>query len=304
MVADRFIDVAAFACASCHRGPGRVPRLKARCGAGLAEMIVALTLSAVVSAAAAAALTSTERYVRRSRSTSEARRTVREAAAVLASELRAASSDSVRTRGDTAVDFQGMIGVSVICVSSGTVLVLPPEVAASGVPYSTWRAAPEAGDVVSVFDTTGGGAWRTSIVDSSSSPSNGAGCKPSSGLMSQADSAARRPVTRVVLRSSLPAAVATVGAPVRVSRPGRYALTRAADGSWSLSYRRCTGSCGVAQPVAGPFAAPSDSGIVFASVAGVSSIQVALRAYSSDTAAPRVSDTLRVTLRNRALGAP
>ncbi len=302
--ADGLIDVAAIVCAAGHRGPGRVSRVKARRGAGLAEMIVALTLAAVVSAGVATALTSTERYVRRSRSTSDARRIVHEAEALLASELRAASSDSVRTRGDTAVDFLGMVGVSVTCVSSGTVLVLPPDVAASGMPYSSWRAAPEAGDIVSVFDTAGGGAWRTSIVDSSSTPSNGAGCKPSSGLMSQADSAARRPVTRVVLRSSLPVSVASVGAPVRVSRPGRYALTRAADGSWSLSYRRCTGACGVAQPVAGPFAAPSDSGIVFTSVAGASSIHVALRAYASDAAAPRVSDTLRVTLRNRAVGAP
>jgi len=48
--------------------------------------------------------------------------TVREAEAVLASELRAASSDSLLVRGDTAIDFLGLVGVSVVCVSSGAVL--------------------------------------------------------------------------------------------------------------------------------------------------------------------------------------
>lgn len=282
-----------------------MPRLRARRGAGLAEMIVALTLSAIVSAATVAALAGAERYMRRSRAASDARRTLREAESVLASELRAAASDSVRVRGDTAVDFLGLVGVSVVCVTSGTVLVLPPDVAAGGLPYSSWRASPETGDVVAVFDTASGGAWRTAVVDSASTRTDGAGCKPSSGLLSAADSAARRPVMRVVLRSSLDTAAAIVGTPVRVLRNGRYALTRAADGSWSLSYRRCTGSsCGVAQPVAGPFAAPSDSGLVFTNVASESRIEAFFRTLSTGSAeAPRESALLRVTLRNRGPGA-
>ena len=181
---------------------------------------------------------------------------------MLATELRSALSDSVRVRGDTAVDFLGLVGVSVVCVVSANVLMLPPDVASAGAAYSSWRATPESGDVLSVFDTAGAGGWRAAVVDSASPPVNGGGCNPSSGLLSTADSIARRPFTRVVLRAPL-TPVPLVGAPVRVARPGRYALTRAADGSWSLSYRRCTGSCGVAQPVAGPFAAPSDSGLVF-----------------------------------------
>jgi type II secretory pathway pseudopilin PulG len=282
-----------------------MPGLKTRRGAGLAEMIVALTLSAIVSAAAATALAGTERYMRRARATSDARRVLREAGSVLASELRAVSSDSLRVRGDTAVDFLGLVGVSVVCVSSGNVLVLPPDVAAGGLPYSSWRASPEAGDVVAVFDTANGGMWRAAVVDSASTRTDGAGCKPSSGLLSPADSAARRPVTRVVLRSSLDSSVAIIGTPVRVMRSARYALTRAADGSWSLSYRRCTtSSCGVAQPVAGPFAAPSDSGLVFTNVAGESRIEVAFRTLSTGSAATAESARLRVTLRNRVSGAP
>ncbi len=274
-----------------------------RRGAGLAELIVALALAAVVSAAGIAALKATERYMQRTRATSDARRTLREAESVLATDLRSALSDSLRVRGDTAIDFYGEIGVSVVCVVSGAVLILPPDIAASGAPYSSWRAEPEAGDLLSVFDTAGAGVWRAAIVDSASMPVNGGGCKPSSGLLSVADSVARRPFTRVVLHGSIiPAPL--VGAPVRVSRPGRYALTRAADGSWSLSYRRCTGSCAVAQPVAGPLAAPSDSGLVFQSDIAAQRVDVFLRAPAPPGLVSGETAVLRVAVRNRAAGIP
>jgi hypothetical protein len=226
-----------------------------------------------------------------------------EAEAVLASELRSASADSIRVRGDTAVDFAGIVGISVACVSSGNVLVLPPDAAAGGNPYTNWRASPEAGDVVAVFDTTAGGGWLTVAIDSAGTRTDGAGCKPSSGLMSASDSVARRPATRIVLHSSLTPAVA-VGAPVRVQRNGRYALTRSTDGSWSLSYRRCAPApCGTAQPVVGPFAAPADSGLVFTNVASESRVDVAIRTFSLP-GAPVESGILRVVFRNRAAGSP
>jgi hypothetical protein len=281
-----------------------MPGLKARRGAGLAEMIVALTLAAIVSVAGATALAGAERYTRRARGASDARRTLREAEAVLASELRAAPSDSLRIKGDTAVDFLGLVGVSVICVSSGVVLVLPPDAAAGGYPYSSWRAAPEAGDILAAFDT-GSGVWRTAVVDTASTRTDGEGCTPSSGLLSPADSVARRPVTRVVLRSPLASGAAWAGSPLRVVRSARYAITKAADGSWSLSYRRCTGSsCGVAQPVVGPLAAPGDSGLVFADTAIGARVDVSLRTPAPRPGAPRESAALRVALRNRTAGVP
>jgi hypothetical protein len=278
--------------------------MKSRLGAGLAEMIVALTLSAIVSAAGATALASAERYARASRATADARRTLREAAAVLTSDLRVAPSDSVRVRGDTALDFLGLVGVSAVCVSSGAVLVLPPDVSSSGMPYSSWRTVPETGDILALFDTAGAGGWKTAIVDSAAAQTNAAGCRPSSGLMSSADSVAHRPVTRVVLQTSFSPAVAIVGAPVRVLRSGRYALTRAADRSWSLSYRRCAGSsCAVAQPVAGPFAAPADSGVVFGGDPSKASVDVFLRTPPA-AGRPGESAQLHLAFRNHATGAP
>lgn len=279
-------------------------RLKARCGAGIAELLVALAMSAVVSAAGAMALATTERYMRRARATSDARRMIQEAMAVLEADLRGAASDSVRLRGDTALDFLGVVGVSVVCFAKGTTLVLPSELAAGGNPYTVWRGSPEAGDIVALFDTAAGGRWRTAIVDTAGTRSDGAGCSPSTGLISVADSVARRPVTRVMLQTPLDSAATLVGAPVRIVRSGRYALTRAGDGSWSLSYRRCTPSCGVAQPVAGPFAAPADSGLVFTSIPGESRVDAALRALTVAPGVPAERGVLRLTLRNHATGAP
>lgn len=282
-----------------------MPGLNIRRGAGLAELIVAMSLSAIFAIAATTAMAGAERYMRRARATSDSRRAVREAAAVLASDLRAAPLDSLRIRGDTAVDFLGLVGVAVVCVRSGSIVVLPPDAAADGRPYSSWRAPPEAGDVVAAFDTSGGGAWRAAVVDSAAERADGAGCVPSSGLVSSADSAARRPVMRLVLRSSLDSAAVRVGAPVRVVRGGRYALTRAADGSWSLSYRRCAGpTCGVAQPVAGPFAAPVDSGLQFTLVTSESRVEAAIRTPRLAQQPGQASTLLRLTLRNRELGTP
>ena len=277
-----------------------MPRMTLRCGAGLVEMIVALVLAAIVSAAGASALAGAERYARLARGEAAARRTLRDAQAVLASELGAAASDSVRVRGDTAVDFLGLVGVSVVCVSSGAVLVLPPDVASTGYPYSSWRASPEPGDLVAVFDSSSGGVWHAAIVDTATTRTDGAGCTPSSGLLSAADSVARRAVQRVVLKTALAPTAARVGSPVRIVRSARYALTHSGDGSWSLSYRRCDGfSCGAAQPVAGPLAQPRDSGLVFAQEAGGGGLNARLRTPPPAAGAPQQSGAVQIALRNR-----
>lgn len=274
-------------------------RLTPRTGAGLPEMIVALSLAAIVSVAGATALLGAERYARVASAASSARRTLREAEAVLASDLRASAADSIRVRGDTALDFTSLVGVSVTCAVSGKSIVLPPDAASGGYPYTAWRASPEAGDILAVFDTANGGTWRTATVDSAASRADGAGCTPETGLLSPADSAARRTATRLVLRVSLGAL--DIGSPVRIARPARYALTHSADGTWSLSYRRCDGgSCGVAQPVAGPLT--GGSGLLFTAAAGAPELVARLRALPAGRQV--FSDTIHIALRNRGTGAP
>ena len=80
--------------------------------------------------------------MRHARATSDARRMIREAKSVLASELRAAPSDLGASLVATPPcgTSSNHVGVSVVCVSQGALLVLPPDVAAGGYPYTcTWE---------------------------------------------------------------------------------------------------------------------------------------------------------------------
>lgn len=276
-----------------------------RAGATLAELLVALTITAVVAAAGSVALLAAERQFRATAVSSDDERALRDAETVLRAELRAADRDSILLRGDTAVEFFTHVGASVGCVLSARLLVLAPEQSSTGFPYSVWRATPSPGDVVLVADSATAGGWFRAAIDSSASRSDGAGCRPGSGLMTPADSASHVPATRLVLSRELPAG-AVMAAPVRVLRRGRYALVKGSDKSWALSFRTCDGPgiCGPSQPVVGPLAASSDSGLVFRydSVAGTLSID--LRAPRRTNGARAPSRRLLVPLANHRTHAP
>lgn len=278
----------------------RAPR-----GAALSELVVALALATLVSAAAVAVMAGAERYLRRTGDLAEDRRVVREAESTLAAELRAAAADSVRVLGDTAAEFPGVVGTSVACVVAPGSLVLPPATASAPPAFSVWRSTPASGDLVVAFDSTSPGGWRTAIVDSTETRADGAGCTPATGFVTSADSALRRPVTRVFHSPALPAGVA-VGAPVLLLRWGRYVLTRGTDRSWSLSYRPCDPLlvCGASQPVAGPLGAAADSGLSFAVDPFAKRVQATIRSSRRATGAPPVVRRLLLTLRNHAAGAP
>lgn len=241
----------------------RMPRIAAavhRRGATVAELVVALALSALLAALGGAALVAIERYVRSTNASDTDQRVLREAAAVLEGELRAAMPDSIVVRGDTAADLLAGVGVSVLCVGAPGVWVLPTDDPSATTPLTVLRSTPSAGDVAAIFDRAAG--WHTTLVDSTQWRTDGAGCSTSGGFRSLADSLARRRVLVLRLRDTLSA---RTGAPIRLFRRGRYALTRSTDGSWGLSWRACSALvvCGSAQPVAGPLASPGERGLVF-----------------------------------------
>ncbi len=277
---------------------------RARRGAVLAELMVAFTLAMLVAAGAVAVMAGAERYLRRSGDLSDGRRALREAESALAAELLVAAADSLRVLGDTAASFLGLVGTSVACVTAPGELVLPPATASATPPYTVWRVNPASGDLVFAFDSTAGGTWRTAIVDSVAVRTDGAGCTPVSGFLSAADSASRYPVTRIFLSPALALGVG-IGAPVRLLRWGRYVLTRGADRTWSLSYRDCLGAlvCGPSQPVVGPLAAASDTGLAFSVDPLAAHIHVTIRTAPHGGAA-RETRKLNLTLRNRAAGWP
>ncbi len=276
-------------------GVNRPPRV----GTTVVEVVIAFVLAALLAALGGTALVATERHVRNAVAGSGDRRTLREAQSVLATELRTAAAEEITLRGDTAADFLGVVGLSVACVSSGTLLVLPSSVSTNSRPFTIWRSPAAAGDQIAAFDTTPPAAWRTARVDTVTSRSDGAGCSSSTGFRTTADSIARRAVTQLRLDRAL--AVGT-GAPVRILRAGRYMLHFGSDKSWSLAYRSCDplGVCGSAQPVVGPLATARDSGLSI-SVSGVDPVLIiSVRAPSSPTATG-ISQRAVIALRNHAI---
>ena len=279
---------------------GLRPACHRRSGIALAEMLVALALCAALAAGAALALTGAERYVRRTQWQRDDQRALRDAELILRTDLRAAAADSLRVLADTAVEFMAVVGSSVVCATSSRVVVLPPDSVAAGDAFSVWRVAPEVGDALVAWDTTAGGAWRLAVLDSVGWRADGAGCVPSTGFLTAADSVARTPVFRVHTDRALAAGVVP-GSPVRVERRARYVLVRGADGLWALSYRRCAvaGGCGASQPVVGPFASPADSGFVVGVSPGRETLEILLRAPAHTGLTSRAAVELRLSLRNR-----
>lgn len=257
--------------------------MTSRRGAVLAELIVALVITGVVAALAAAAMVAAERHLRAGSGASDAARLEQEVELVLRSEIRGALGDSLVARGDTAIELLAHVGSSVLCSWSGRTVTLPPSQSTSGTPLSRWRYTPAAGDFLYLFDTLANG-WQRFAVDSAATRVDAAGCPPATGYALRSDSVLRRPVMRVVLTTAVPPTV-LVGTPVRLARRGRWGLVRGTDKSWELAYRSCDlpGHCGASQPVAGPLAAPADSGLRFRLLAP-GRVELAIRSAAASSA--------------------
>jgi len=271
-------------------------RTATRPGAILAELIVALLLASIAAAIGGGILVAAERRTRRDATADRAGQTVRDLTRLLSSEIGAALPESVTVRGDTALDLHAHVGVSVLCARSAGAVVLPGTSTSAGVPFSFWRQPPEAADLLVVWDTSGGGRWQSIVVDSAVLAPDGAGCGTTSGFRTAADSQSRVATMRIFSSQAIPMGVPP-GAPVRVYRPVRWTLYRGSDQSWSLGYRRCPrGQCGTVQPVAGPLAASSDSGLWF-SARSRGTVVVMMRAAAPPASAAQKTVMVTIAVR-------
>lgn len=262
-----------------------------RRAATLAELVVALSLAALLYALGGVALLTVERRQRQASAVGAGRRAVHETIAVLGEELRGV--DSLTLRGDTAVDLLAMVGTSVVCARTAAAVVLPPATAESGLPFTSWRVEADVADVVALFDASAAHWWYAAADSVADAPADA--CSPVTGMVSPRDSANRVRSVRLKLDRPPPAGVGA-GAPVRVLRRGRYLLHRGADGSWGLAYRRCTGAagCAAAQPVTGPLAPTGDGGLSFALSPDGSRLDIVVRAPRRAGGAP--GDSERVAM--------
>jgi type II secretory pathway pseudopilin PulG len=221
----------------------------------VAEALVSVILLGLVGGLVAAALAAQQRSAREFAELRAAHADMRDAAAILARELRATAiaGDTLRLATDTAVEFFSPVLTGVAC--GGTAdgkLYLTPLRTQDPVGLTSLIATPDTGDVAWVWlsDSVGGnGVWlRHQLRGYAESAVYICDPRLTSGSA---------PVPVLTLPGDATDIVA--GAPVQVVRRGRYSVYRSADGRWYLGYRRCnalgTSVCGTVQPVAGPYRA-------------------------------------------------
>ena len=230
-----------------------------RRGSSLIELTVVIVLLAVIGTATLGVVVHQERFYREQASAIDSRATVRDAASLLQSELRALTpaDGDLYAIGPGAVDFRATLAQSVICTisPSRTQITIPPEHLAAGAPLTWLGTQPEQGDTLLVLTARSalGDAWDRHVL--TSAPASGGSCPTSSGLTTSLAEASA--ALTLSLSAPLDTAIAA-GALVRVVRRARYELYRASDSRWYLGYLDCLSSratpCNTVQPAAGPFA--------------------------------------------------
>ncbi|HEY4953702.1 MAG TPA: type II secretion system protein [Gemmatimonadaceae bacterium] len=235
----------------------------ARAGFTLVELIAATTIAAVVGSALMLTLRRQERFYRAAAEVLQVRAQLRDAADVLAADIRgtAVARYGFPLMTDSAMELFSTIGSSVACRAPvGRTIFLPPVVLAGAPGLTSLLASPDTGDVALIYAIPAGvpdsGRWMEFRISAFGSRSLASSCPPDTGFTSAADAAAGQPGYAVTL-SDIPSPSVRKGAPIRFIRRARYSLYRSSDNNWYLGYRRCNAVgrsiCGTIQPVSGPY---------------------------------------------------
>jgi hypothetical protein len=234
-----------------------------RRGFSTAELLVAVVFGGVIAASVVTVLRKQQRFFAGAATLVERRVSLRDATAILQSELRALSpaGGDVLAYSDSALEIRTTIGAAIACdtLIDGTGIDLAPARVAPAVTLAGFSTTPQAADIALVLDpgvTPGpvGEAWVGLEIASATTVANACLTSP------LVDAVRDATTSRLRLRFNgvrVPAGVRP-GAFVRVLRRARYRLYRASTGEWYLGYAEWDGTAfGVVQPVSGPFASYS-----------------------------------------------
>src|SRR5947208_7551703 len=117
-----------------HRAPSR------RAGFTLIELVIAMVLMSLVGGAIVKLLLQQQRFYNSTTDLIQTRQQIRQAAAMLPSDLRGISSvgGDISSMSDSALEFRSAFGGSVVCVNACGTLSTVQRVIASGSPMSNW----------------------------------------------------------------------------------------------------------------------------------------------------------------------
>jgi prepilin-type N-terminal cleavage/methylation domain-containing protein len=237
--------------------------VRAHRGLSLIELIVAITLAALVGSTLFITLRRQQRFYSSATEMIQVRAQLRDAADVLAADIRSAAVAryGLPLMTDTALELFATIGSSVVCATpSGPTLFLPPASLTSGTALTSFLASPDTGDLALIYAMPGAdpdsGRWIESAIAGFATRAVSTSCPATTGFTAAADAVPGRSGYAVTFPATVPATVRK-GAPVRFLRRGRYSLYRSSDGEWYLGYRRCNAVgrsvCSTIQPVSGPY---------------------------------------------------
>ncbi|MEQ1691054.1 MAG: hypothetical protein ABMA00_07215 [Gemmatimonas sp.] len=268
---------------------------RARQGLSLVEVLVALPLIALLGVVAVRLLLAVYQQTLQVEGAIGAAREVRHAASVLAAELRVIRPVDLVAWSDTAVEFEGTVGVGITCAwhPGRTQLLLLGADSATRLPdalSTTWNQPPQPGDRV--------GYWLAGASPTDSLRAAEGTVRAIASSQDCAQSPLIRSRTLATLRLTLLDSIAgnvATGTPVRVTRRTRFSLYRAGDGDWYLG-RRTRSAIGwdVVQPVAGPLQSARDRGLEL----HVHDQQGSLLDSTAAAAATRASIVLRAPRRS------
>lgn len=303
------------------------PRLTARAGFSLVELMVTLVLFGIVMAAATQAIVRQQRFYRGAGELLDMRTHLRQGITMLTADLRSVypADGDVHTWSPSAIGFRSIVGSSIICLkASATTVVVPPRTLVQNNALSTWLTLPTVGDSVMVYDEgrevgNADDAWRRHAITAVSVVNGSNACLPATGYTVSSD---LRPSTRFTLSPDL-SATTVQGAPLRFFRRVDYKLYQASDSLWYLGASDClagrTPVCSAAQPVSGPYSplGGSTSGLALSyadsagvvldpatdDVARIAQMSVIIRGQTTSpygsTEFQRDSATFTIGLRNR-----
>jgi prepilin-type N-terminal cleavage/methylation domain-containing protein len=231
-----------------------------RRGVTLAELLIALTLLALIGSACVASVVRHSRSGRASVEIAELRDQLRDGAAILTADLASISAPGGDIypggMGKSSLEFRATVGSSVACATAATSVALPPNTAhTDGRRFTFMSRRVDPGHGLMILDEGASPAasddiWLVRTVTAVSTPLNPCVGSPFS-------TASEATLRGYLLSVDVPlSATVAAGAPVRIVERARYALYQSGDNRWYLGY--CSSAsmataCAVLQPVSGPY---------------------------------------------------
>src|SRR3989454_3832092 len=256
-----------------HGAPSR------RAGFTLIELVIAMVLMSLVGGAIVKLLLRQQRFYNSTTDLIQTRQQLRQAAAMLPSDLRGISSagGDISVMTDSALEFRSVFGSSVVCANIGGQLSTVPRVLATGATMTNWATIPVVGDSLAVYNNgptlaVADDGWSLYPITAMATVTTNVAhrCPTAPRLTRAGDISAANPSYRLTLSIAAANTIA-VGAAIRFFRRVRYRIYRDTDNQWYLGFFNClfgrVPACNTTQAIAGPFqpyANDATSGVQFA----------------------------------------